>query len=59
LNKVEILQGDKIHMKIYYGRISGQQELKNILCKLVEVIVTVLAYLSTNVLSLLFLTQSI
>jgi len=46
-------------MKIYYGRISGQQELKNILCKLVEVIVTVLAYSSTNVLSLLFLTQSI
>ena len=35
-------------MKIYYGRISGQQELKNILCKLVEVIVTVLAYSSTK-----------
>jgi len=46
-------------MKIYYGRISSQQELKNILCKLVEVIVTVLTYSSTNVLSLLFLTQSI
>lgn len=43
LNRVEILQGDTIYMKLYLGIILSQSEFGNILFKLVKFVITILA----------------
>jgi hypothetical protein len=50
---------DTRHIELYYGKVSGQLEFKNILFKLVEVDINVLIDSSTKYSLLVFLAQSV